>query len=212
MRLYLFEHCSLCFRVRMTAALKRLHLQETVVLEDDSGTMVDLVDKRVIPILVKDDGVPMLESMDMVAHIDAIGDPVLTGPQRPEIAIWADSVVPKSVPLTWPRYPLLGLPEFGTVAAHDHYLVRKHKTLGDFVELRAKTHEQIDALMPDLERLDRLIESPMAVNGKLSLDDIRVLPLLRSAAVVKGLRFPHKVRDYFETMMSRIGYQPLPAI
>jgi glutaredoxin 2 len=212
MRLYLFEHCSLCFRVRMTAALKRLHLQETVVLEDDSGTMVDLVGKRVIPILVKDDGVPMLESMDMVAHIDAIGDPVLTGPQRPEIAIWADSVVPKSVPLTWPRYPLLGLPEFGTVAAHDHYLVRKHKTLGDFVELRAKTREQIDALMPDLERLDRLIESPMAVNGKLSLDDIRVLPLLRSAAVVKGLRFPHKVRDYFETMMSRIGYQPLPAI
>jgi glutaredoxin 2 len=45
-----------------------------------------------------------------------------------------------------------------------------------------------------------------------SLDDIRVLPLLRSAAVVKGLRFPHKVRAYFETMMSRIGYQPLPAI
>jgi len=65
--------------------------------------------------------------------------------------------------------------------------------------------------MPDLEQLDRLIESPMAVNGKLSLDDIRVLPLLRSVAVVKGLSFPNKVRDYFETMMNRIGYQPLPA-
>ena len=39
-------------------------------------------------------------------------------------------------------------------------------------------------------KLDRVIESPMAVNGKLSLDDIRVLPLLRSTAVVKGLRFP----------------------
>jgi len=36
--------------------------------------------------------------------------------------------------------------------------------------------------------------------------------LLRSAAVVKGLRLPRKVRDYFETMMSRIGYQPLPAV
>jgi glutaredoxin 2 len=65
-------------------------------------------------------------------------------------------------------------------------------------------------LMPELEKLDRLIESPTAVNGKLSLDDIRVLPLLRSAAVVKGLRFPQKVRDYFETMMARIGYQPRP--
>ena len=50
------------------------------------------------------------------------------------------------------------------------------------------------------------------MNGTLSLDDVRVLPLLRSAAVVKALRFPGKVRDYFETMMSRLGYQPLPAI
>jgi len=30
----MFEHCSLCFRVRMIAALRRLHLQETVVLDD----------------------------------------------------------------------------------------------------------------------------------------------------------------------------------
>jgi len=58
MRLYLFEHCSLCFRVRMIAALKRMHLQETVVLEDDSETMVSLVGKRQVPILVKDDGIP----------------------------------------------------------------------------------------------------------------------------------------------------------
>ena len=212
MRLYIFEHCSVCFRVRMAAALKRLHLQETVVLEDDLPTMIGLVGKRVVPILVKDDGNPMLESMDMVAYIDGHGEPVLIGPERHEIAAWAGAVVDKTVPLTWPRYPLLGLPEFGTVAALDHYMVRKRKTLGDFVELRAKTREQIDALMPELETLDRLIENPMAVNGTLSLDDIRVLPLLRSAAVVKGLRFPQKVRDYFETMMSHIGYQPLPAI
>jgi glutaredoxin 2 len=50
MRLYLWEHCSICFRVRMAAALKRLHLQETVLLEDDSQTMIKLVGKRVVPI------------------------------------------------------------------------------------------------------------------------------------------------------------------
>jgi glutaredoxin 2 len=76
---------------------------------------------------------------------------------------------------------------------------------GDFVELRANTREHIQTLMPDLDELDRLIDSPLAVNGKLSLDDIRVLPLLRSAVVVERLRFPKKVRDYFETMMNHIG-------
>jgi glutaredoxin 2 len=212
MRLYLWEHCSICFRVRMAAALKRLHLQETVLLEDDSETMINLVGKRVVPILVKDDGQPMLESMDMVAYIDGLGTPILVGPQRSELAAWATATADKSAPLTWPRYPLLGLAEFSTIAAHDHYVIRKRKRLGDFVELRAMTREYIDALIPNLETLDRLIESPTAVNGKLSLDDIRVLPLLRSAAVVKGLSFPKKVRDYFETMMNRIGYWPLPTV
>ena len=212
MRLYMFEHCSLCFRVRTTAALKGVHLQQEVVLDDDSETMIALVGKRQIPILVKDDGKPMLESMEMVKHIDGIGEPILTGPERPEIAAWAEQVVPKTGPLTMPRYPLLGLPEFATQAALDHYTMRKRKSFGDFVELRAKTRQYIVELAPSLDALDRLIESPSAVNGMLSMDDIRILPLLRSAGVVKGLRFPPKVRDYFETMMSRIGYQPLPAV
>ena len=208
----MFEHCSLCFRVRMIAALKRLHLQETVVLDDDSETMIGLVGKRIVPILVKDDGQPMLESMDMVAYVDGLGERVLTGRQRAQVGVWSDRIVAKTAPLTMPRYPLLGLPEFGTIAALDHYTLRKRKALGDFVELRANTRRYINALMPDLEELDGLIDGPSAVNGELSLDDVRVLPLLRSAATVKGLRFPRRVHDYFETMMDRIGYQPLPAV
>lgn len=196
----------------MAAALKRLHLQETAALEDDSETMISLVGKRVIPILVKEDGQAMLEGMDMVAYIESRGAPVFTGPQRSEFASWASATADKTAVLTWPRYPLLGLPEFATIAAHDHYVVRKRKSLGDLVELRARTREFVDALMPELEKLDTMIESSTAVNGELSLDDIRVLPLLRSAAVVKGLHFPNKVRDYFEAMMSRIVYQPLPAV
>ena len=212
MRLYMFEHCSLCFRVRMMAGLKGRHLQETVVLDDDSETMIDLVGRRVIPILVKDDGDPMLESMDMVDYIDAQGDPVLTGPEREEVAACAKGILAISPYLTMPRYPLLNLPEFATTAAHDHYVVRKLKVYGDFAALRARTREFIDQLMPHLECLDKLIESSTAVNGGLSRNDVRVLPLLRSAAVVEGLHYPERVRAYFETMMNLTGYAPLPRI
>jgi glutaredoxin 2 len=150
--------------------------------------------------------------MDMVKYIEGLGPPVLVGPERPEIAQWADQAAAKCAPLTMPRYPLLGLPEFATPAALPHYTARKYKTYGDFAELRSHTREQIDELMPKFEELDALIESPQAVNGTLSMDDIRVLPLLRSVAVVKGLSFPRRVRDYFESMMNRIGYQPLPTV
>jgi glutaredoxin 2 len=212
MKLYMFEHCSLCFRVRMAAALKGLHLQEVPVLDDDTETMTKLAGKRAVPILVKNNGEPMLESMDMVKYIEAQGEPLFTGSERPEIAAWAEAVIKRTAPLTMPRYPLLGLPEFGTVAALSHYQVRKRKVLGDLTGLLAQTRTLISELMPDLEALDRMIESPAAVNGVLSLDDIRVLPLLRSAAAVKALQFPSRVRAYFETMMGRTGYAPLPAI
>ena len=212
MKLYMFEHCSLCFRVRMTAALKKLHLHEVVVQDDDTDTMTSLVGKRVIPILIMDCGKPMLESMDMVKYIDKKGDPIFVGPERAEIEVLTDHIATKAAPLTQPRYPLLGLPEFATVAALDHYTLRKRKTLGDFIELRAETRRRIEQLMPDLEKLDEAIESPTAVNGRLSFDDVRVLPLLRSAAVVKGLQFPKKVRNYFESMMEGVGFKPMPVI
>jgi glutaredoxin 2 len=210
-RLYMFEHCSLYFRVRMIVALKGLHLQETPVLDDDTDKMVSLVGKRVIPILVKNDGRPMLESMDMVRYIDSLTDPILTN-ERPEITAWAERIPAKTAVLSWPRYALLPLPEFGTASALEHYKARKRKVMGDLDEHVGNSRKYIDALMPDLEDLGRLIETPEAVSGKVSMDDIRVLPLLRSAAVVKALRFPEKVRVYFETMMARLGYQPLPVI
>ncbi len=212
MKLYMFEHCSLCFRVRMAAALKGLHLQDVPVLDDDTKTLTALAGKRVVPILVKDDGRAMLESMDMVSYIDAQGEPLFTGPEHEAISAWAQEAADRTAPLTWPRYPLLGLPEFGTVAALNHYNLRKRKALGDFTEILAHTRRYIDELMPHLERLDELIVSPNAINGTLSRDDVRVLPLLRSAAVVKGLQFPPTVRSYFETMLTRIGYAPLPVI
>ena len=212
MRLYMFEHCSLCFRVRMTARLKGQLLQETVVLDDDSQTMIDLVGRRVIPILVRNDGQPMLESMDMVDYIEATGAAIFTGEERQEVAACAEKILKISPYLTMPRYPLLSLPEFATIAARDHYMVRKHNVYGDFVPLRARTREFIDQLMPHLECLDRLIESPIAINGTLSRDDIRILPLLRSAAVVEGLQFPDRVRTYFEAMLNRTGFSPLPTV
>jgi glutaredoxin 2 len=154
----------------------------------------------------------MLESMDMVRHINQLGEPVLTGAERLEIAIWEDQITPKAARLTQPRYPLLGLPEFASIAALDHYHLRKRKALGDFVELRANTRRYVDELMPHLDDIDRAIESSRAINGVLSFDDVRVLPVLRSLAVVKDLRFPQRLRNYFESMMALIGYQPLPSI
>ncbi len=84
--------------------------------------------------------------------------------------------------------------------------------MGDLDQLLANTKRYLDELMPDLQQIDRMVESPRAINGALSLDDVRVLPLLRSLAVVKELRFPQRLRNYFESMMAVTGARPLPAV
>ncbi|MDJ0821760.1 MAG: glutaredoxin 2 [Paracoccaceae bacterium] len=208
----MFEHCSLCFRVRMVAAKKGLGLIEQVVEDDDSAAMEDLVGRRVIPILVLDDGQPMLESWDIVDYLDGLGKPVLTGPERPEIATLTDQLLAITPSLTMPRYPLLPLPEFRTVAARDHFLVRKRAAYPDMAQLRAQTRSFLAQLAPVLDSLDGMIVDPNAINGTFSRDDVRILPLLRSVAVVEGLQFPPRVQEYFETMMETLGYQPLPRI
>src|SRR5262249_44150495 len=138
--------------------------------------------------------------------------PVLSGPERPEIGAWCEQIAPKAAPLTQSRYPLLGLPEFASAAARAHYRTRKRNTLGDLDALLANTNRYLSALVPDLQQIDRMVESPRAINGALSLDDVRVLPVLRSLAVVKELRFPQRLHNYFESLMALIGAPPLPAV
>ena len=109
-----------------------------------------------------------------------------------------------------PRYPLLGLPEFSTIAAHDHYNVRKRKARRSRRTARQDPSAYRE-LMPDLEALDRMIEVP---GGQR-----RAVPRRYSglAAASLGSRrertsFPTTGRNYFEAMMGHIGYQPLPAV
>lgn len=210
MRLMMFEHCSLCFRVRMMAALKALPLEEQIVRDDDSAAMIDLVGRRVIPILVKDNGQPMLESMDMVDLIESVGPPVLTGATRPEITAIEKELLGKTPRLTMPRYAILDLPEFSTATARQHFVDRKRPYYDDFAALRIATGDLLLELYPVLDRLDGLIRSDTAINDELSRDDIRILPVLRSVAVVAELRFPSRVQAYFDTMMAQIGHAALP--
>jgi len=210
MRLLMFEHCSLCFRVRMIAALKGLPLAEQIVEDDDSAAMMELVGRRVIPILVLDDGTPMLESWKIVDYIDAIGALMLTGPERPKIAALADRMLEITPFLTMPRYPLLPLPEFRTIAARDHFIVRKREAYPDLTLLRAQTKAFLAKLGPVMEELADEIVEPTAINGTLSRDDLRILPLLRSVAIVEGLTMPPQVAEYFDTMLGRVGISALP--
>ena len=63
MKLYVYDHCPFCVRARMIFGLKNLPVELVVLANDDEATPIGLVGKKVVPILVKEDGTAMPESL-----------------------------------------------------------------------------------------------------------------------------------------------------
>ena len=70
MKLYVYDHCPFCVRARMILGLKNLPVELVVLANDDEATPIGLVGKKVVPILVKEDGTAMPESLDIVNYVD----------------------------------------------------------------------------------------------------------------------------------------------
>lgn len=208
MNLYHFDHCPYCVKARMIFGLKEVPLTLIPILNDDVETPTKLVGRKVVPILEKEDGTYMPESMDIVRYIDEkYGPRLLDGPSNPAITDWLNNR-PYAGKLTMPRWVQCDLPEYATEAARRYFKEKKEEAIGPFADHLAKSPDYIKQAEADLIKLEPLIQSKGAVNGAPSEDDIHLYAALRSLTIVKGLRFPHKVAEYLGNM-SALSNVPL---
>ena len=209
MKLYVYDHCPFCVRARMIFGLKNLPVELVVLANDDEATPIGLVGKKVVPILVKEDGTAMPESLDIVHYVDKhFGEKILSEHVRPEIEAWLKEVGSYYGHLTTARFTQIGLAEFETQSAVDYFTKKKTEFIGDFAENIEKTETYLARLKGDLEKLAVLIQSENALNGQLSLEDIIVFPVLRNLTCVKGIKFPPAVLAYI-TKMANLSRVPL---
>lgn len=201
MKLYVYDHCPYCVRAKMIFGLKNIPVEITVIANDDEDTPVSLVGKKVVPILVKEDGTAMPESLDIVRYVDTnYGEKIISETIRPEIEAWAAKLSKIYNHLLLPRFVKLGLAEFEKQSAIDYFVQKKTEFIGDFAENLAQSEQYIQAVQPLLTELADLIKSENALNGELSLEDIIVFPMLRNLTCVKGVEFPKTVLDYLTKM------------
>ncbi|MBE2897387.1 glutaredoxin 2 [Pasteurellaceae bacterium 20609_3] len=206
MKLYVYEHCPYCVKAMMIFGLKKVPFEKVILMEDDVDTPTKMVGSKVVPILEKDDGTFMPESMDIVHFIDNLdGKPLVTGESVPAIAQWQAEHRETVNSLLYPRFANAPFPELKTDAAYDRYVQRMTGKLGDLDKLLDLTPHFINQLDKALTFLDSLIVSPEAVNGELSEDDFHLFASLRSLTLVKGLQFPEKVAAYVRTMAKKSG-------
>ncbi|HDR1161430.1 TPA: GrxB family glutaredoxin [Pasteurella multocida] len=201
MELYVYDHCPYCVRAMMIFSLKNIPFKKHVLLNDDEETPIRLVGKKVVPILVKEDGTAMPESLDIVKYIDAhYGEAILQTAVRPEIEALLAEITSYSNYLLMPRFVKLDLAEFATQSAIDYFTKKKTDYVGDFTQHFNNTPTYLARLTQDLEKLSALVMGETSLNQHLSFEDILVFPLLRNLTCVKGLRFPARLEKYIKRL------------
>lgn len=56
MKLYIYDHCPFCARVAFVARSLGLTVELVSVDYHDAQTLIDLIGKKMVPVLEKDDG------------------------------------------------------------------------------------------------------------------------------------------------------------
>lgn len=203
MKLYIYDHCPFCVRARMAAGLFGADVEEAVLANDDEATPIGMIGAKQVPVLQKEDGSFMGESLDIVRHFDR--EDRLKDEVRPEIRA-LDKVGGYNDKLVQPRVIKIGLPEFATPEAVKYFTDKKEKSIGSFSANLNKTAQYLERINADLQELENLMDGASdGINGGIGMEDILVFPVLRNLTVVRGIEWPQKVMGYLMTMSEKSG-------
>ncbi|AXF59214.1 glutaredoxin 2 [Leclercia sp. W6] len=195
MKLYVYEHCPFCIRARMIFGLKKVPFELGVIMEGDVDTPTRMVGRKVVPILQKEEGVYMPESMDIVHYVDELnGAPVIKGECDPVIEAWCKENTRTVFNLAIPRFTRADFKELSTPAAREAYTQREIKAFGDLEALMANSQAFIDTLVDELAK----IEPYLRARHPISITDFYLFPVLNSLTIVKGFPYPDYLSDYLD--------------
>jgi glutaredoxin 2 len=205
MKLYVYDHCPFCVKARTIFGLKAIAFDLVIMLNDDEATPTRMIGKKMAPILERDERY-IAESMDIVAHVDGLsGARILSGVSNPFLAQWNSDVTGPLYSLAIPRWATADFEEFSTPSARAYFTRNKEAMLGSFKDHMAASADYIATLNRQLLVLEPMIQSPDAVNGELSEDDVHLFATLRSMSIVRGIVYPPAVEAYRMRMAERTG-------
>lgn len=193
MKLYIYEHCPFCIRVRFfgqqlfseqalsqqsSSQKTNLQFEEVVVEYHDSDTPMQLVGKRSLPFLVKDDNTAMAESLDIMAYFASLANSQESLLPSQDILDWQSAAFPLLQGIGYPRWPKLNLGEFNSAASKQMWLERKQTEDLNFAQLLTQTEQIASAVSEHLVKAE----------GLLALSDNQSpLPLIDQAIIFSFL-------------------------
>lgn len=196
MKLYYYEHCPYCIRTLMLVSAKRMDIKKIVLANDDEETPINMIGKKMLPILEKDDGTFMPESLDIVDYLDHLEAPTIN--RQIKMTEKAEQIFndlkENYMRLVLPRMPNPLFEEFKTQSARDYFTRKKEKmTELPFETCITNTEQLIEKITPQLEQLSAQLQCE---RNTLSFEDIQLYPWIYLLQIVKTLKLPSGLQDY----------------
>ncbi|MEM9243743.1 MAG: glutaredoxin 2 [Pseudomonadota bacterium] len=216
MRLFIYQCCPYCSRCRLMAAHKRITLDLSVLAFDDIQAHVDLIGKKILPILEYKEGCFMTETAAICEYLDAFDG-------KPDVKpvsfndSWSrliEDLSRKSKYLIFPRQIIhpMNHDDFPTQAAKDYCQQKKEVFLQiAFEQAWAKSDDYVSAIMPMLNKLDSILTHQYATSDEFSYDDILIFPILRLLTLAADvLQLPDNMMSYIQRVskFSKIALYP----
>ena len=202
MKLYQYDHCPYCVRVKMLLGRKKFPYETITIGYDDVQTPTNIIGKKLLPILIKDDGTAMGESLDIVKYLDNLDEkPILSHKKLPDNINAALRILRQSAnKLYKPRIVSVNINDFSTSAAVAYYenkWIKRNKI--NFDECLKQTETLLLEAQAQLDIISSLLgDGKNIYNTMFSMADIHLFPVLRNLSVVKDLQLTDRLRAYMQ--------------
>lgn len=211
MKLYVFESCPYCTRVRAFIGLKGLECEiEYICAGAFPEKLTQQISSLRVPILELDneEGTFLQQSLDIIKFLDSSVEPMIlleyeaTGSILKALESLA---IPQNM-LCYPRMPFLGLPDLKTEVSKQYFAESRKQRLGiSLAEALAATDQYISEIASALINIENSLHIKALLSGmrNVSMDDIYVFAELRNLTMVKELNLPLIFQEYLSVMAKK---------
>ncbi|MGB1360769.1 MAG: glutaredoxin 2 [Alphaproteobacteria bacterium] len=208
MKLFVYEHCPYCVRPRVVLGYKGIECDIEYLLDDDIDGHIEKVGSKQVPILQKDDGSYMAESLDIVKYFDSLdGNPIFKKTSgRSDIENIFNEMRDEFRTLVFSYLAEASFGELKTESARQHFINRylKHINVDSLDEAISKRQQHKQVVEQTMIKMNDLIYSKEHISeGGLSMDDVVYFADLHRMSIVPDLNMPENVRGYMEYQLSK---------
>jgi glutaredoxin 2 len=206
-KLYHYSHCPFCVRVRIALGLLHIPFETVLVAYDDEATPMNLIGKKMLPIVVDDQGQAMGESLDIIGLWDKQNilntSSIRNDKDFPLFEDFLNKMGKMVHSLCMPHW--IYTKEFNE-QSRQYFQKKKESQRGPF-SILIKNRSQFESeLKPYLTQIEYKL-NPFYNGNSISLYDVMIASHLWGLYCVPEFQFSSKMHDYLQTIKKYSSFE-----